>query len=353
MFEEKIKLSEDTVNQIVNNNYDLGEILHITPLESGHESDNIKFSTNKGDYVLKLYFYPRLDQIEKRMKVLELLNEYGVKVPIPIKTNRNIFVAKFDENNLLVVITFISGEPIYRENKPLVFQWMNWFGKQFGIFHYSSKQITSDKFNQLAKNESATSISKPPGEWLMERYNERDKLLPEHEHNEKILGYFEKFLRRIEETNFSKLTTGIVHGDMMPGNFLKEREELKGILDFGGGYSYLMADIGTWIFYTGFYKPELKDNYLDFILPYIEHSKIPIEELKALILFLRSRAYVQYFYFAYRVTNNITQGYDDEEDPIKKNWNGFIETIPFIELVNSIDDNYFYNLAINALKERR
>lgn len=96
MFEEKIKLSEDTVNQIVNNNYDLGEILHITPLESGHESDNIKFSTNKGDYVLKLYFYPRLDQIEKRMKVLELLNEYGVKVPIPIKTNKNNFVAKFD-----------------------------------------------------------------------------------------------------------------------------------------------------------------------------------------------------------------------------------------------------------------
>jgi len=350
MFEEKIKLTDENTRQIISEHYDLGDVVSITPLESGHESDNVKFSTSKGDYVLKLLFFPRLDIIQNRMQVLELLHEYGIKVPIPIKTKKKNYVAVYDENNLLVVLTFIPGKPIFRENKELMYSWMKWFGKQIGIFHNKSKQIPFEKYKQKMIDGDTIEISLPPGNWIMERYNERNKLLPNHKKNKEIIELFEKFLQSVEETDFSNLTSGIRHGDMMPANFFKEKEELMGILDIGGGYSFLMADIARWIMYTKLYISEVKDSFVDFIIPYLEYSKIPVEELKTVPILLQSTSYVQYFYFAYRIHNNITQGYDDEEDPIEENWKGFTGAISFVELIDTLDDNYFYDLAIEVLK---
>jgi len=352
MFNEKIKLSEEIVREIIDENYDLGEILSITPLESGHESDNVKFSTKEGDFVLKLHFYPNLDQIQDRMNVFELLHEYGVKVPIPIKTKIKDFVTSYDENNLLVVLTFISGEPIYREDKPLMYSWMKWFGKQFGIFHNKSKQIPFELYKQKRKNGETYELPSLPGEWILQRYNERDFLLPEHEKNKEIIEAFEQFLVDVEESDLSQLTTGITHEDMIPGNFLKENEELKGILDFEGGYCSLMADVGRWVMYTSLYKPEVKNYFIDFIIPYLEHSEIPVEELKSLTLFLRSTAYLQFFYYAYRIYNNISQGCDNEEDPKEENWRGFTDAVSLVELTNSIENDYFYDLASQVLNKQ-
>ncbi len=347
MFNEKIKLSEEIVREIIDENYDLGEILSITPLESGHESDNVKFSTKKGDFVLKLYVYPNLDQFQDRMNEYELLHEYGVKVPIPIKNKKKVFVTSYDEKNLLVVLTFISGEPIYREDEPLMYSWMKWFGKQFGIFHNKSKQIPFELYKQKMKNGESYELPLPPGDWILQLYNEREFLLPEHDKNKEIIEAFEQFLVDVEESDLSQLTTGIAHGDMMPGNFLKKNEELKGILDFGGGYYSLMADIGRWLMYTKLYKPEVKNYFKDFILPYLEHSEIPVKELKSLTLFLRSTAYLQYFYYAYRIHNNITQGLEEDEleDSEVYNWRGFNDGIKFVEIFSKIDNNYFYDLA--------
>ena len=351
MYEDKINLDTSTVEQIIEEFYDLGEILDISPLDSGHESDNVKVSSKKGDYVLRLHFYPQYDYIEVRMKIHELLHEYGVKVPTPIKTRDDNYIAKLDDNNLLVLMTFISGDPIFREDKEKMFKWMSWFGKQFGIFHFNSKKISLDLYKQKIGIGDIAKHQLPPGSWVMDRYNERDTLLPKHEKNSEIISGFEEFLETIEKSDFSELTMGVVHEDMMPANFFKKGNELMGILDFGCNYSYLITDIGTWIFYTKLYKPELKQNYLDFILPYLEYSKIPVEELKNLTLFLISRAYLQFFYFAFRVINNITQGYDDEEDPIEENRKSFEKAIPFVQLVTSIDSDYFYDIAIQALEE--
>lgn len=35
----------------------------------------------------------------------------------------------------------------------------------------------------------------------------------------------------------------------------------------------------------------------------------------------------------------------DEENPIEKNWIGFTDAVSFFELTNSIENDYFYDLA--------
>jgi Ser/Thr protein kinase RdoA (MazF antagonist) len=353
MYSNKIELSEENVKKIITDFYDLGEIISIIPLESGHESDNVKFSTPEGDFVLKLHFYPQLDGIRDKMNTHDLLHEAGVKVPIPINTRKKDFVAKYDKENLLVVHTFISGEPIYREDEKTMFSWMKWFGKQFGIFHKKSKNIPLEKIKQRVKNKDMDSISPPPGDWVLDRYKERNSILPEHEKNEKILKDFVQFLKIVRELDMSSFTAGLTHGDIFPGNFFKKNEELTGILDFGASYECLVSDLGTWVMYTSLYKPENRDYLKNFIKPYLKYSEIPIEELKIVPLLLKSRAYLQYFYFAFRIHNNITQGLEEEElkDASKHNWKGFTDGIYLVETANDLDNNYFYDLAIQALQD--
>jgi len=99
--------------------------------------------------------------------------------------------------------------------------------------------------------------------------------------------------------------------------------------------------------YTNLYEPGTEENFKDFIIPYLEHSKVPIEELKYIPLFFKKRAFVQYFYFAYRVHNNITQGLEEGETNIQ----GFEDSLLFIETSLNLDKNYFYDLAYQALEE--
>ncbi len=349
MSNEKTKLSEERAREVITEFYDLGEIHSVTPLESGHQSDNAKILTTKGVYVLKLLSGVHAEHQEDKMNLLELLHTYGVKIPIPIKTKANNYVVSIDLNKF-VVNSFIPGEAIYREDQSKMYNWMKWFGKQFGIFHKKSSQIPLEEINNKVKNNIFYDLSPPPSEWVMERYRESDIILPQHEKNKTILEYFKKFKEKSQKMVFSNLSRGIIHGDNMPGNFLKIKKELTGIIDFGSiGYYYLMADLGTWVMYTKLYDPVMKERFKDFIIPYLEFSEIPCDEIKLLPTFFRARTFVQYFYYAWRIYNNVTQGSeeeDTEEEVREYNWKGFTRGISLVEIGNSIDDNYFYDLSI-------
>ncbi len=347
----KVELSEDLVKDVFTNYYNLGEITYVTDLESGHESDNVKVTTSTGDYVLKLLFH-ELDIIEDKMNLSEILSSFGVKIPIPIRTKTNGWVVNYDENNLLVVHTFIPGESIYRDDKEEMYSNMKWFGKQFGIFHYNSKKIPLEIIQQRVKNKKLYELSLPPGEWIGEQYNNSETILPEHEKNNRILELFEEFIQKSQELKLANLSTGIIHGDLFPGNFLMENGKLTGIIDFGGAnFYYLMADLGTWVLYTTLYDLEVKERFQDFIIPYLEYSKVSVDELKTITFFFRARAFVQYFYFAYRINNNITQG--NFEEIGEDNWKGFTDGIFLVEAATDLVDNYFYDVAIQAINEHQ
>ena len=87
-------LTNALVKEVIKKNYNLGEIKSITPLESGHESDNAKVITDKGEYVIKS-FTRKPENLREIIFLQTLLHSKGVKLPQPIKTVTNDFVVEY------------------------------------------------------------------------------------------------------------------------------------------------------------------------------------------------------------------------------------------------------------------
>ena len=343
---EKEMLSDSLVKEIINEHYKLGRILSISHLEEGHESDNSKVVTDKGEFAIKLLYHGE-EIAYRKMIVLDLLTSHGIKAPKPIKTIDNKYYVIYKANIPIMVTSFIHGNPIaYRETGEH-FKHMEFFGREIGNFHRISKAIPLSEIEEFCSQEEIHSSSFAGG-WVVERYEEADKILPKHEKNEWILTGFEEWIKDIdtiiEKLNLSK---GITHGDLFPGAFFVQNNELTGILDFSGGYLHFMGELGRWIMYTELHKQENADYFKKFIVPYLKHSEISIEELKAIPHFYRSNGYVQFFYFAWRCYHNLTHGLGEAET----NMDGFTDGISIIESALKIKQNYFYDLALEVLKE--
>lgn len=335
------------IEKIIKENYDLGRIQKISPLDSGHESDNVRVKTTKGEFVVK-YFSQSAEHIRRNAILQYLLSNNGVKLPFPIKTLKDDFIVEYSSTETILIQSFVHGEAIAdRFNTPeKMYSLMSWFGQQIGEFHYISKSIIETDIRKYIDKDDFFDISKG-FDWIHEQYINAETLLPPHEKNSKILKEYTIFRKEIEEVFDSKITKGIIQNDLKPGDFFVIDKELTGILDFNGAaYSYLMDELGTWVMYTSLHKPENKKYFQDFITAYLEYSKISIQELKLIPLFLKARAFVQYFYFAYRIYNEITQGLDKGET----NYDGFEDGIRIVEDSLKIQSMYFYDLAISIQK---
>jgi len=343
-------LGNALVEEIIERHYNLGEIEAINHLESGHESDNVKVTTDRGEYVIK-YFSREPEGVRENIILQDLLFSKGVKLPQPIKTVTDDLVVEYSPTETIAIQSFIPGEDIvdrYKDPEKM-YALMSWFGKHLGGFHFLSKTITESEIRQRIKRESF--FDRTSGlRWVKEQYKKADTILPQHERNKTILKEFEVYLKEVEEIFTNNLSLGIVHTDLKPGDFFVENNELTGILDFNGAsYSYLINELGTWVMYTSFYKSVNKIPFQNFIKSYLENSEIPIQELKFIPIFLKGRAFVQYFYYAYRNYNNITQGLGEGETNIQ----GFEKGISLVERSLNIPTTYFYNLALQVLDETK
>ena len=341
-----MNLEKNLVEETIKNNFDIGEIISICSLESGHQSDNVRISTDRGEYVVK-YLPQDSDSLKETLILQDILFSHGVKLPKPVKTITGDLLVELSQNETIVVQSFIPGEAIADrfKNPEKMFSLMPWFGKHLGEFHYKSKSINELEIRQRITREEFYD-STLGNQWVKEQYSKSDMILPPHEKNERILSEFEIYLKEINEVYKNNLTKGIIHTDIKPGDFFAKNEKLTGILDFNGAYySYIMNELGTWVMYTSLYKEENKSYFQDFIEAYLEVSEIPLEELKFLSTFLKSRFFVQYFYFAFRIHNDITRGLDEGET----NMDGFKDAIRFVESSININSNYFYNLALDII----
>lgn len=335
------------IEEIFLKHYNLGKISLITPLESGFQSDNAKVATETGIYVVKL-LHQSTEDAQDNMVIYDVLTSYGVKTAKPIKTISNGFAISLNSNQSLVVQSFVPGKPVFREDKEQMYEKMSWYGEQIGIFHRISNNIPLELIEQRIKSKKyfVDSIKH-----IINSKEEAFAIFPEHERNKWVKESFERWKKeayRILE--HAKLSKGIIHGDLKPGDLFIENGKLTGIIDFGAsGYDYFTSELGSWSMYTNLYDSKAKEKFKQFILHYLNQSKIPIEELKSLPFFIETRGYVQIFYFAYRLFHNITQGLDEDDD--EGNMVGYVDGIELVESAAKLDQDYFYDLAIEALEE--
>ena len=339
-------LSAPFIEEILLEHYNLGRIELITPLESGFQSDNAKVTTETGIYVMKL-LHQSAEYARNNMVIHDILTSHGVKTARPIKTRSNDFVISLSPNRSLVVQSFVPGKPVFRENKEQMYRRMGWYGEQIGIFHRISNDIPLELIEQRIQSKNYVDSV----EYIMNSSEKAFVIFPKHEKNELVKKSFERWKKeayRILE--HAKLSKGIIHGDLKPGDIFIENGKLTGIIDFGASsYDYFMAELGSWSMYTSLYDPNAKEEFKKFILHYLNQSKIPVEELRSLPFFIETRGYDQIFYYAHRLFHDITQGLDEGDD--EGNMVGYVDGIELVESADKLNQGYFYDLAIKALEE--
>ena len=348
MNQKKAILSVPLIEEIFLKHYNLGKIDSITPLESGFQSDNAKITTEKGLYVMKL-LHQSVDYAHDNMVIHDILASYGVKTAKPIKTISNDFAISLSSNKSLVVQSFIPGKPVFRENREQMYRRMSWYGEQIGIFHRISNKIPLELLEQRIKNRRYFDVDAV--KYIINSSERAFAVFPEHEKNGWVKQSFERWKKiasRILE--HAKLSKGIIQGDLKPGDLFIEKGRLTGIIDFGASnYDYFMSELGSWCYYTSLYDSKAQEKSKQFILPYLNRSKIPIEELKSLPFFIETRGYDGIFYFAHRLFHDITQGLDEGDD--EGNMVGYVDGIELVESAVKLDKDYFYDLAVEALEE--
>lgn len=340
-------LSIPYIEEIFLKHYNLGKIESITPLESGFQSDNAKVTTETGIYAVKL-LHQSAEHAHDYMVIHDILASHGVKTARPIKTVSKDFVISLDSNKSLIVQSFIHGKPVFRENKEQMYRRMSWYGEQIGMFHRISNSIPLKLIEPRMKRKKYFADS------INERIDTSEgdfALFPKHEKNKWIKESFERWKKKAYRIlGHASLSKGIIQGDLKPGDIFIKNGKLAGIIDFGAsGYDYFMSELGSWSYYTRLYGTKAKERFKQFILQYLNQSKIPIEELKTLPFFIESRGYDQIFYYAYRLFHHITQGLDEGDD--EGNMVGYVDGIELVESAVGLDKDYFHDLAIEALEE--
>lgn len=327
--------------------YNLGKIASITRLESGFQSDNAKVTAETGVYVAKI-LHQSAEHAHDNMVVCDILTSHGVKTAKPIRAVSDDFAVGLGAEKSLVVQSFIPGTPVFRENKEQMCGKMSWYGKQIGTFHRISNGIPVELVKQRVKSATffVDSIR-----YIIDSSEDAFTTFPRHKKNRWVKERFERWKKEahriLEHTRLSK---GIIQGDLKPGDIFIENGRLAGLIDFGAScYDYFMSELGSWSMYTGLYDTKVGERFKEFILPYLNQSEIPIDELKTLPFFIETEGYDQMFYHANRQFHNVTQGLDEGDD--EGNVRGYVAGIEVVESAAKLHQRYFYDLATEALEE--
>ncbi|MHA1305190.1 MAG: phosphotransferase [Candidatus Heimdallarchaeaceae archaeon] len=333
-------LTRKFIENVLESHYSLGELTRVDPiLESAFQSDNAIIQTSVGKFVIRLLHHD-FEFANSSMAVYELLAKEGLQTPKPIRTKTNELVI-VDNNRVIVIQEFVEGSPLKKDQD--IFSKMDFFGREIGKFHKISKSL---KLETLSAKVKRKQFYIDIIDELMANEDDVLNYLPKHEKNEWIIEQFDLWKKEaMEIKGLNHISKGVIQGDLKPEDFFIKNGELSGLLDFGAAsYNYLMFDLGGWLMYTGLHYSKYSQEFQTFITSYLNSSGIPTEELMYLPFFYKTRGFLQIFYFAWRICNNVTQGLSYE----KENEVGYSDGIRFVENSNKIPNDYFFRLAING-----
>ena len=92
--------------------YKLGKLLQLIKLESGFESDNVKITTERGKFVMRV-IYQSPNRVFDTMKIYDILVANGIKTVKPEKTGNNTYLVDINSTESLVVQEFVDGNRIF------------------------------------------------------------------------------------------------------------------------------------------------------------------------------------------------------------------------------------------------
>jgi homoserine kinase type II len=273
---KKIKLSESNLKEILRN-FNLGTLKSFDYLTNGFHSTNIKLSTSKGSYILKI-FHEDLKTVRYILNILEFLTKKRIKTS-------KVYLTRDNKNHLIIkdlptaILNEISGS-ILPINK-------------FTIKKYAKEFAKMEKTLSKLKLKGREDVPYAP-ELLNYYFNEsKCKDL-------KIIEQYNKLKKELKDIPLNKLKKCIINSDCGKEDMLWKNEKFQGFLDFGDSHNdYLLYDLASTIMYLSLWK---KHNLLgDFMKEYQKTMQLNKIELDSLYYFVKLRALIQATYFSLRI----------------------------------------------------
>ncbi len=213
------KLTDKELNLLLEQ-YDLGLVLQISPIEGGQANSSLKVSTAKGDFTLSICDEKNGEEIQNFTAILENLEEQKFPTTRLVKTKAGgRFI--FHNSKPVYIKKFLQGHTI-KELTPKMIQQV---GRSMAELHLLIPPVAIDSSFpygiEAIGNLLNRSITHQYLDWLAEKKS------------------------YLEQAIDSDMPKGFIHGDIFWDNLLFEEGSLVAILDFEEAcHFYKLFDIG-------------------------------------------------------------------------------------------------------------
>lgn len=265
---------EELLKDVVDS-YKIGNVISFEPWLLGIEDLNIKITTTKGNFFIKI-FHEKRDDAEclRLINIVKMSIDNGVIHPEFLKRDVGyIFRNQYEQFNIrLAVFEFIEGKTFYE----------------------TKKNPSTSELKEIIKNASLINqIDYKPADlydpWAIvnfpAEYKKAKKHLPTD--MQKIL---EGLLGEFEKVKIKDLPHSLVHGDLIGTNIIKGKEKIY-FVDFSVANFYPriveLAVIMSDIMFDPTDKITVKKYYDLLLSEYQSHIKLTKEELDTLPLFIK------------------------------------------------------------------
>ena len=255
--------------------YELGDFVSFAPIEVGYEDFNVKLTTSKGDFFVKIFAESR-DNAEclRLINIVKSAIDRGVTHPRIIKHKEGyIFRGQYEQFNIRLA----------------VFEWIE--GKSFYELKRNPTTLELKEIIRIAAISNQIEYTPAPlyDSWALVNFKaeleKARKFLP----NE-LLKTLDVLDNEFEKVDLKELPHSLVHGDLISTNVMKSGGKIY-FVDFSVANYYprivelavLMCDV----MFDPTGKITVEEYYKLLVSEYGKHAKLTPGELEALPLFIK------------------------------------------------------------------
>ncbi len=269
--------------------YGLGDIVDYKPIDSGYEELNIKTTTDKGCYVIKIFAKGKsFRTIQNYIKGLTEFAEAGIPVPHLLKENGSfIYETKGKNGSLyLCVMEYFEGLT-FNEFRPMSEDFIN-------LTTYIAR-IHKLLFHVTRNYDSWGTVN------LAVEFKDKKDYLTSSE-----LHLIAPIVGRFQQIDYSNFSRCIIHGDLQKTNLMKNSLGNYCILDLGCmDYSFAVIDLAIFMALSCFDLESAKKDreiYELVIAKYLQRNTLCHEELNTLPLLVQATYAIYTIASRYRLT---------------------------------------------------
>lgn len=212
------RIDKNRLVAIVAKKFKLGNIIKYNQILEGYEDYNIKLTTTKGVFLIKMFSqFKSFRHVKDNVTGLKEFYSMGMLIPKLIPHNKDQYLFHYEENELMALICvmeFFNGKSFFKNKKEPTIEQLRLMIKNIATLHKSNFQPNGIYDIWTADH-------------LVDEYVKKSRFLTKQEKN--LIGPVVKKLKKLD---LSKCTNATIHKDIQRSNVLVNKNGEIRIIDF-------------------------------------------------------------------------------------------------------------------------